>query len=80
MWRRCVLPFGVCVLPALGVAIQYLFHRASLTGFEAHPEFNWGISIAVNVVGGPIGGYLTGIWIWRSNEADYLRGDQIDAA
>jgi hypothetical protein len=80
VWRRCVLPLGICVLTPLNLVIPYLIHRASLTGFEAHPEFDWSTHIVLGVVLGPIGGYLAGLWLWRSHEAAYLKGEQTDAA
>ena len=80
LWHRCVLSYGICILTPLNLLVQYVIYRTSLTGFEATPEFDWGTHLILSVIGGPIGGCAAGFLLWRIHEADYLRGEQTDAA
>ena len=52
--------------------IQYWIHRASLTGFEAHPEFDWIGHGALSAVICLTFGYSAGACAWRRAERDYL--------
>src|SRR5258706_206051 len=65
VWKEGVLKCGLLFLLPLNIVGQYFIYRASLTGFEHHPEFEWLVHGMLSLVIGFGVGYLICAWSWR---------------